>query len=90
MAAGVVALMLEANPRLSWLDVQYILVDSCSRTELNDPDWKQNGAGRWVNHRFGFGLIDAARAVELSLKHKDNIKEENRAFYSTEMLTWDE
>ncbi len=89
MAAGIVALMLEANPKLSWLDVQYILVESCVRTELDDPDWKQNGAGRWVNHKFGFGLIDTTRAVELSVKHKDNIKEESRSFQSLEMKTWD-
>lgn len=88
MAAGIVALMLEANPKLSWLDVQYILVDSCVRTEEDDSDWKQNGAGRWVNHKFGFGLIDTTRAVELSLKHKGNIKEETRSFHGTEMMSW--
>jgi furin len=89
MAAGIIALMLEANPELSWLDVQYILVNSCVRTDVDDSDWKQNGAGRWVNHKFGFGLIDTARAVQLSLAHKKSIKEESRRFYSLEMKSWD-
>lgn len=87
MAAGIVALMLEANPNLTWLDVQYVLVNSCVRTELSDSDWKQNGAGRWVNHKFGFGLIDAARAVQLSVEHQ-KIEEESRSFYSEEMKPW--
>ena len=29
-----------------------------------NPGWKINGAGFWVNSRFGFGLLDAASLVD--------------------------
>ncbi len=59
LVAGVVALMLGANKNLGWKDVQYILMTTASRVDPNDPDWVKNGAGRWVNHKYGYGLIDA-------------------------------
>ena len=63
LAAGVVALMLSANPKLGWKDVQYILMTTADRVDPTDSDWKQNGAGRWVNHKYGYGLINAHSAV---------------------------
>jgi hypothetical protein len=32
-------------------------------------EWVQNGAGRWVNHKYGFGLIDAQKAIENAKKY---------------------
>ena len=64
--SGVVALMLEANPALTWRDVQHILIDSARKNDPGNEDWQQNGTGRWVNHRYGFGAVDAAKAVELA------------------------
>ena len=61
--AGVAALMLQANPDLTWRDVQAILAESAVKNDPGDPEWTQNGAGRWVSHRYGFGLVDAAAAV---------------------------
>ncbi|MCC5840510.1 MAG: S8 family serine peptidase [Opitutales bacterium] len=68
IVAGVVALMLEANPLLDWRDVQHILARTAVRTDLDDPDWAQNGVGFWVNHAYGFGRVDAAGAVALALE----------------------
>lgn len=70
IGAGVVALMLQANPDLNWLDVQKILVETSNKVDLNHTDWVQNGAGKWVSHLYGFGLIDAAKAVNMSLELK--------------------
>lgn len=76
--SGVVALMLQANPDLTWRDVQHILVATADTgdSRLADPnpgpgldlaaDWFQNGAGRWYNPEYGFGRVDAARAVEVA------------------------
>ena len=47
-AAGVVALMLQANPSLSWRDVRRILATTARRLDMH-MEWFQNGAGRWVN-----------------------------------------
>jgi len=66
MVSGVVALMLQANPRLSWRDVQHILVGSARHNDPYNPDWQRNGAGRWVNHNYGFGAVNAAAAVALA------------------------
>jgi hypothetical protein len=54
---------------LTWLEVQYALVDSTIKNDPTDTDWIQNGAGRWVNHKYGFGLIDAEKAIENAKKY---------------------
>lgn len=64
MVSGVVALMLEANPNLSWRDVRYVLASTARKNDPADPGWSQNGAGLHVNHSYGFGLVDAAAALE--------------------------
>jgi kexin len=63
MAAGVVALLLEANPDLTYNDVRYILATTARKNNPTDGDWTQNGAGHWVNHNYGFGAIDVEAAV---------------------------
>jgi subtilisin family serine protease len=59
LVAGVVALVLGANRNLGWKDVQLILLSTASKVDPLDSDWTQNGAGRWVNHKYGFGLVNA-------------------------------
>lgn len=66
LAAGVIALMLQANPNLTWRDVQHILVRSSDKVDAADSDWAINGAGYNVNHKYGFGGINAAAAVALA------------------------
>jgi kexin len=64
LVAGVVALMLQANPSLSWLDVQQILMTTARKIDPANPDWTTNAAGYHINHSYGFGLLDAKAAVE--------------------------
>jgi len=66
LVSGVVALMLEANPNLSWRDVQHVLANSARRNDPTDAGWGQNGAGKWVNSKYGFGVVDATAAVNLA------------------------
>ncbi|MEM9589484.1 MAG: S8 family serine peptidase, partial [Planctomycetota bacterium] len=66
LVSGVIALMLEANPLLTARDVQHILVESAAVTDPDDSDWTINGAGHDINHRYGFGAIDAEAAVALA------------------------
>lgn len=70
LVSGVVALMLEANPTLTWRDTQHILVQTAKKNDPTDLDWKVNGAGRNINHKYGFGAIDAAAAVSASTNWK--------------------
>ncbi|XP_030623096.1 proprotein convertase subtilisin/kexin type 5 [Chanos chanos] len=64
MAAGIIALTLEANPSLTWRDVQHIIVKTSRRGHLSAPDWQTNGAGYDVSHLYGFGLMDAEAMVK--------------------------
>ncbi|RJF86588.1 hypothetical protein D3874_05765 [Oleomonas cavernae] len=72
IVAGVVALMLEANPLLTYRDVQQILASSARVLADSVTGWDQNGAitlngaGFHVSHDFGFGLVDAHAAVRLA------------------------
>ncbi|KAK7896490.1 hypothetical protein WMY93_021815 [Mugilogobius chulae] len=64
VAAGVIALALEANPLLTWRDVQHIIVRTSKTEHLKAPDWRINGAGYRVSHLYGFGLMDAENMVK--------------------------
>ncbi|VDD75397.1 unnamed protein product [Mesocestoides corti] len=67
LAAGICALTLSANPRLTWRDLQYIVIYSARPDGLYTNDWRVNGVGRRVSHAFGYGLMDAAAMVDLAL-----------------------
>lgn len=70
LVAGVVGLMLDANPNLTWREVQWILartaVQNDPANQGADSDWTINGAGLPVNHAYGFGRVDAAAAVTMA------------------------
>jgi len=64
IAAGIMALALEANPRLTWRDMQHLIVNTAQITSPVDEGWMKNGAGFHFNHKFGFGRLDADALVE--------------------------
>ena len=66
LASGIIALMLQANPALTWRDVQHVLVNSASMVDSSSAGWFTNGAGHTFNHDYGFGRIDADAAVTLA------------------------
>jgi subtilisin-like proprotein convertase family protein len=72
MVSGVAALILNANPRLGYRDVQEILAYSARRTDAKNASWLINGAKNWnggglhSSHDYGFGLVDAQAAVRLA------------------------
>ncbi|MCL4137474.1 UNVERIFIED_CONTAM: hypothetical protein GTU68_037289 [Idotea baltica] len=66
LAAGICALALHANMKLTWRDMQHVVVRTARPENLNAPDWQINGVGRKVSHRFGYGLMDAYGMVELA------------------------
>lgn len=66
IVSGVVALMLEANPDLTWRDVQHVLVDSSTKNDPLDSSWIANGSGRRFSHDYGYGAVNAKQAVDLA------------------------
>lgn len=76
IAAGLCALALEANPKLTWRDMQYIIVLTSRYTPLSKEDgWIVNGANRPVSTMFGYGLMDADRMVTFAAKWKSLLEQ---------------
>uniref|UniRef100_A0A9J8BFC0 Neuroendocrine convertase 2 n=2 Tax=Cyprinus carpio TaxID=7962 RepID=A0A9J8BFC0_CYPCA len=71
-AAGVFALALEANPNLTWRDLQHLTVLTSKRNKLHDEvhQWRRNGVGLEFNHLFGYGVLDAGGMVKLAREWK--------------------
>ncbi|MEL7472384.1 MAG: S8 family serine peptidase, partial [Planctomycetota bacterium] len=69
LGAGVVALMLQARPDLTWRDVQHALANSVRDLASQDAGWQTNAAGRRHHERLGFGAVNARAAVEAALDH---------------------
>jgi subtilisin family serine protease len=67
LVSGIVALMLQANPDLTWRDVQHILMSTAEKNDPDDEDWSHNSAGYHINHKYGFGRINADSAVASAL-----------------------
>ena len=68
LAAGVCALALEANPGLTWRDLQHLVVlTSNPQPLLVEAGWQHNSLGRLVSHKFGYGLLDAGKLVRTAL-----------------------
>uniref|UniRef100_A0AAQ6AMV2 P/Homo B domain-containing protein n=1 Tax=Amphiprion ocellaris TaxID=80972 RepID=A0AAQ6AMV2_AMPOC len=66
LAAGIIALALEANMNLTWRDMQHLVVRTSQPGHLSAGDWKTNGVGRRVSHSYGYGLLDAGAIVGLA------------------------
>ncbi len=70
--SGVVALMLEKNPNLTWRDVRHILASTATQVDasssktvqgISQYSWVTNAANYKYNPIYGFGKINAADAV---------------------------
>ena len=70
--SGVVALMLEANPSLTWRDVKHILATTSTQVDasnsksylgVNQYSWITNAANYKHHNWYGFGKVNAAAAV---------------------------
>ncbi len=75
IVSGIVALMLEVNPKLGFRDVQQILAYTAHQTDPSATNWSTNGATDWnggglrynsVEQSSGFGQVDALAATRLA------------------------
>ncbi|KAF2482338.1 peptidase S8/S53 domain-containing protein [Neohortaea acidophila] len=66
LVAGIYALALQANPKLTWRDIQHITLQTA--VKIDQPsDWTMNRAvGKEFSHQFGYGKADAWALVELA------------------------
>ncbi|XP_041373167.1 proprotein convertase subtilisin/kexin type 7-like [Gigantopelta aegis] len=63
IAAGMIALILQARPCLTWRDVQYLMIITAVKVDVDIAHWQRNGAGLYHSHKHGFGLLKAWRLV---------------------------
>jgi subtilisin family serine protease/subtilisin-like proprotein convertase family protein len=78
---GSIALLLDANPDLTWREVKHVLAASARRVDpfvqpvwvklgdgpyLAEPAWTQNAAGFWFHDWYGFGAVDVSAALDLA------------------------
>ena len=66
--AGVVALIRQVNSTLTPTDVKRILAATSTRLEEKDKSWLRNAAGIYYSSSYGFGYVNAGKAVELAKK----------------------
>jgi len=82
MTVGVIALILEANPALTWRDVKHILASTARKIDptggaangplagyIAEPGWAANHASPTpfnFHNWYGFGLVDASAAVNMA------------------------
>ncbi len=66
LAAGAVALILDARPELTWRDVQHVLVRTARQCDSGHPGWTTNAAGYNINYDYGFGAVDAGAAAAVA------------------------
>lgn len=78
IVSGVVALILEKHPELTWRDVKHVLSHTARQSYVTAPriraaigghvatlmhEWQLNGAGYPYHNRYGFGAVDVDRAM---------------------------
>jgi len=88
--SGVIALMLSANPSLTWRDVKHILATHSTLIDfpsgpyahpggrdlaghVYQDGWVENSAGYYFHNYYGFGLVNAATAVDAAIGYKTDL-----------------
>ena len=94
IVAGVAALVRGVNPDLTWRDVKLILAGSARKNDPRNTGW-QDGARKYgstsdsdryhFNHEYGFGVVDAKAAVDLSKKWRSLPSLESLTFASNSL-----
>ncbi|XP_053389301.1 neuroendocrine convertase 1-like, partial [Mercenaria mercenaria] len=68
--SAIIALGLQANPKLTLRDVQHLLVQASNYEDLVETIvFRSNGAFRYFHNIFGFGLLNADKFVRLAYNH---------------------
>lgn len=89
VASGAVALILEANPNLTWRDMKYILAKTATQVHtdfqpiihpldpaghINEPGWFTNAAGYKFHNWYGFGRINTEAAVKMARTYVSRLR----------------
>jgi subtilisin-like proprotein convertase family protein len=73
IVTGVIALMLEANPELTWRDIKYILANTAKVGDIENMAENRAGYKFDEKNSYGFGIIDAEAAVKMANTYKKEL-----------------
>ncbi|OBA19290.1 hypothetical protein METBIDRAFT_33480 [Metschnikowia bicuspidata var. bicuspidata NRRL YB-4993] len=73
LAAGIYALVLQANPELTWRDTQYLSATAAVPINEHDGDYQMTAFGQKYSNKYGFGKLDAEVLIEQAKAWK-NVK----------------
>ena len=88
LAAGVYTLLLQANPNLTWRDVQYLTILSSKEVKNSDADSQMGAMGKIYSHRYGYGSLDAYDLVHMAKDWK-NVNPQSWYYSQTEIVEQD-
>ena len=71
LAAGIYTLLLEANPSLTWRDVQYLSILSSKEVMNSDANSQMGALNKMYSHRYGYGKIDAYELISMAKDWKN-------------------
>lgn len=69
-AAGVIALMLQVRPDLTWRDVKHVIAKGAMPVNAGDGSWSRNANGYHHSHKYGFGLLKVPSILAAARTHK--------------------
>lgn len=88
LTSGAIAVLLEANPRLTWRDVKHILATTATQVDPEfagvtadlehgtyqlEQGWVTNAAGYHFSNWYGFGRVNLQAAVDMALRYHSEL-----------------
>lgn len=70
LAAGIIALLLERRPELTWRDVKHVIAKGATKVDPTHREWNTNAAGYHHSNAYGFGLLKVPLLLETLEKHQ--------------------
>jgi len=69
LASGIVALVLQQRPDLTWRDVQHVIAHGATKVDTHHRDWSHNRRGYSHHHDYGFGNLVIPRLLDVAKSH---------------------
>lgn len=64
MVSGAIALVVDACPNLSWRDVKWLIANTSTKIDQENPSWIKNSAGLTHSIDYGYGKINPLQMIE--------------------------
>ena len=68
-ASGIIALILQQRPDLTWRDVKHVIAKGSVPIDTSSPSWTLNGGGYRHSYQYGFGLMKVPSLLLAARNH---------------------